>query len=141
LLETKRAELQRAGQQVACITFTNVAKDQISTRLNFDPLVRVSTIHDFLWELIQPYHRALRPAVVKFNSELKDTSTRKVTEDLALILQDKTIIYADTGTNLRKGRLYHDDLLGVARIMFADNPLLARLCSSRYPYLFVDEYQ
>jgi DNA helicase-2/ATP-dependent DNA helicase PcrA len=141
LLENKRVELTKSGQQIACITFTNVAKDLIAKRLNYDPLVRVSTVHDFLWELIQPHQRALRPAVVKYNSELKDTSRRKVTEDLAPILKDKTITYADTGTNLRKGRLYHDDLLGVSQIMFADNPMLARLCSSRYPYLFIDEYQ
>jgi DNA helicase II / ATP-dependent DNA helicase PcrA len=141
LLEAKRIELQKSGQQVACITFTNVAKDQIANRLNFDPLVRVSTIHDFLWDLIQPHQRALRPAVVKYNAELKDASRRKVSDDLAPILKGATIIYSDTGTNLRKGRLYHDDLLGVARIMFADNPRLARLCASRYPYLFIDEYQ
>lgn len=141
LLETKRADLRKAGQQVACITFTNVAKEQIAQRLEFDPLVRVSTIHDFLWELIQPHQRALRPAVIKYNSELKDTSRRKVTEDLAPFLEHATIVYSDTGTNLRKGRLYHDDLLGVARIMFADNPMLARLCAARYPYLFIDEYQ
>jgi DNA helicase-2/ATP-dependent DNA helicase PcrA len=141
LLETKRTELQKSGQQIACITFTNVAKDQIAARLSFDPLVRVSTIHDFLWELIQPHQRALRPSVVKYNAELKGTSRRKVKDDLVPVLRDATIIYSDTGTNLRKGRLYHDDLLSVARIMFADNPMLARLCASRYPYLFVDEYQ
>ena len=141
LLEAKRTELHKSGQQIACITFTNVAKDQIAIRLNFDPLVRVSTIHDFLWEQIQPHQRALRPAVVKYNAELKGTSRRKVSDDLIPILKDVTIIYSDTGTNLRKGRLYHDDLLGVARIMFADNPILARLCASRYPYLFIDEYQ
>jgi DNA helicase II / ATP-dependent DNA helicase PcrA len=141
LLEAKRIELQKSGQQIACITFTNVAKDQIATRLSFDPIVRVSTIHDFLWEMIQPHQRALRPAVVSYNAELKDTSRRKVNDDLAPILKGATIIYSDTGTNLRKGRLYHDDLLGVARIMFADNPMLARLCASRYPYLFIDEYQ
>lgn len=141
LLEIKRIELQKSGQQIACITFTNVAKDQIAIRLSFDPLVRVSTIHDFLWELIQPHQRALRPAVVRYNAELKDTSRRKVSDDLTPILKGATIFYSDTGTNLRKGRLHHDDLLSVARIMFADNPVLARLCASRYPYLFVDEYQ
>jgi len=141
LLETKRTELQRSGQQIACISFTNVAKDQIATRLNYDPLVRVSTIHDFFWDLIQPHQRALRPAVAKYNAELKNTSRRKVSDDLVAVLKDATIIYSDTGTNLRKGRLYHDDLLGVARIMFADNPMLARLCASRYPYLIIDEYQ
>jgi DNA helicase-2/ATP-dependent DNA helicase PcrA len=141
LLEIKRTILQKSGQQIACITFTNVAKEQIATRLNFDPLVRVSTIHDFLWALIQPHQRALRASVARHNAELNDTSKRKVPGDLLPILQDKTIVYSDTGTNLAKGRIYHNDLLDVAQIMFADHPMLAHLCASRYPYLFIDEYQ
>ena len=40
--------LKRDGQQIACITYTNVAKDQVIERIQGNSLVRVSTIHDFL---------------------------------------------------------------------------------------------
>lgn len=142
LLRNERSRLKSAGQQIGCITFTNVAKDEIASRIDNDPLVRVSTIHDFLWDLIAPHQRALRSAVARYNLSLKDTSRRKVDQpSLEAALIDRTIIYADLGTNLMKGRLFHDDLLQVANFMFSDNPLLSRITAAKYPYLLIDEYQ
>jgi len=142
LLRTERTHLKAAGQRIACITFTNVAKDEIAERIDNDSLVRVSTIHDFLWDLIAPHQRALRASVAKYNAGLKTDSRRKANqaalENALPLLQ---IMYADLGTNLMKGRLFHDDLLEVARLMFVDNPLLARLSVAKYPFLFIDEYQ
>jgi uncharacterized protein YbbC (DUF1343 family) len=39
------------GQRVGVITFTNAASDEIKSRLAFDPLIDVSTIHSFAWSL------------------------------------------------------------------------------------------
>lgn len=142
LLRSHRSELKAKGQQIGCITFTNVAKDQIAERIENDPLVRVSTIHDFLWDLIAPHQRALRLAVSKYNASLKDSSRRKVEQaSLKSALQDVSVTYADLGTNLLKGRLFHDDLLQVAQIMFEDNPMLAQISVAKFPFLFIDEYQ
>ena len=142
ILRTQRTPLKAAGQQIGCITFTNVAKDQIAERINNDPLVRVSTIHDFLWDLIAPHQRALRNSVAKYNQYLKQGSRRKVDQTaLEAALPRLTIAYADLGTNLLKGRLFHDDLLEVAKLMFRDNPLLSRVGAAKFPFLFIDEYQ
>jgi DNA helicase-2/ATP-dependent DNA helicase PcrA len=142
LLKAERTRLKASNQQIGCITFTNVAKDEIAQRIDNDPLVRVSTIHDFLWELIAPHQRALRVAIAKYNQSLKEGSRRKVDQAaLAAALPHMKIIYADLGTNLMKGRLFHDDLIQVANLMFRDNPLLSRIGAAKYPFLFVDEYQ
>ncbi|WP_084584482.1 UvrD-helicase domain-containing protein [Sphingomonas azotifigens] len=142
LLATRRQTLVRSGQTIACITFTNVAKDEIAERIGHDPLVGISTIHDFLWDVLVGHQRALRRAVAKYNDGLKATSSRrKDPAELAAALPTLTISYSDRGSNLLKGRLHHDDLLGVARIVFADNPLLSKLIAAKFPFLFVDEYQ
>lgn len=142
VLKERRRPLAANGQTVACITFTNVAKEQILDRIGHDPLVRVSTIHDFLWATVAPHQRALKSAILKFNNSLGPTSTRrKDPAELTAALPELKITYSDTGSNFLKGRLFHDDLLGVALLMFADNPLLCRLTTARHPYLFVDEYQ
>lgn len=142
LLRAERHRLTASGQHIGCITFTNVAKDQIAQRINNDSLVRVSTIHDFLWDLIAPHQRALRAAVAKYNHSLKEESRRKVDQaTLEATLANIPIAYADLGTNLMKGRLFHDDLLHVAKFMFLDNPLLSRIGVAKYPFLFIDEYQ
>lgn len=140
--KTKKQTLTANGQSVACITFTNVAKDEILERIGHDPLVRVSTIHEFLWEAIGEHQSALKKAIIKYNAQLKGTSRRKKDPDeLAAALPNVKVNYSDTGTNLLKGRLHHDDLLSVALLMFAENPMLSKLTSAQYPYLFIDEYQ
>src|SRR5690606_24899022 len=39
-------------QQVAVITYTNAARDEILHRLKHDPIFKVTTIHSFSWDLI-----------------------------------------------------------------------------------------
>lgn len=138
----KKQALTANGQSIACITFTNVAKDEILDRIGHDPLVRVSTIHEFLWDAIGEHQPALKTAIIKYNAQLKGTSRRKKDPDeLAAALPNMKVSYSDTGTNLLRGRLHHDDLLSVALLMFAQSPMLSKLTSAQYPYLFVDEYQ
>src|ERR1017187_7316648 len=48
------------GQQVAVITYTNAACDEIQRRLDFDLLIVVKTIHSFVWELIQGFNTDIR---------------------------------------------------------------------------------
>ena len=42
-------------KQIAVITYTNAACDEISRRLHYKSIFSVSTIHSFLWELIKNY--------------------------------------------------------------------------------------
>ncbi len=142
VLASDAEKLQRGGQKIACITFTNVAKDEIRDRIADHRLVHVSTIHDFLWELLQPHQRDLRRALEEHNGTLSPKSKRKVpATELSAALAQTMITYSDRGSNYLKGRLHHDDLLAIARVVFKNAPLLSRLTAARYPFLFVDEYQ
>src|SRR4051812_23091378 len=59
------AQLQPGLQKIACITYTNVAKDEIISRTGKSDVVEVSTIHDFLWKLLKAHQPALRRAVIQ----------------------------------------------------------------------------
>lgn len=48
-------KLLMKGKQIAVITYTNAACDEISRRLQYKSIFSVSTIHSFLWELIKNY--------------------------------------------------------------------------------------
>lgn len=135
--------LKRDGQQIACITFTNVAKDQVIERIQGNSLVRVSTIHDFLWSTLQPHQQALRQALLDFNEALPPASSRRVdqAELRAKVDGRLEVKYSDRGSKFLDGRIFHDDLLSIARIAYARYDKLARIVASRYPYIFVDEYQ
>jgi len=135
--------LKRDGQQIACITYTNVAKNQVIERIQGNSLVRVSTIHDFLWSTLQPHQQALRQALLAFNEALPPASTRRVdqAELQAKVDGRLEVKYSDRGSKFLDGRIFHDDLLSIARIAYARYDKLARIVASRYPYIFVDEYQ
>lgn len=52
-------ELIERNQQVICITYTNVATNQIKKKLGNSDLVKVSTIHERIWTFIKQYKRQL----------------------------------------------------------------------------------
>lgn len=138
-----RSELVRNSQRVACITFTNVAKDEIIERTEHDPLFVVSTIHDFIWSVLKAFQKELKVAVATLNDKLPNNSRRKkAAEELsdALAICER-IEYSDRGANYLEGRIFHDDLLEIALIMFQSHPMLSRIVAARYPFILVDEYQ
>lgn len=142
LLSTKGDELLRRGQHIGCITFTKVAAAEIIERTEDNPAIWVSTIHAFLWEVMKNHQKPLKAAVVKFNSSLPlDSSRRRDEVKLQEVLPAVHVTYSETGSNFLEGRLFHDDVIGVAKIMFEDNRLLGRIVAARFPIIFVDEYQ
>ena len=59
ILETKGKEIKLLNQKIVCITYANVAKNEIIERLENNPLVLVSTIHEFLWDCIKLFNKQL----------------------------------------------------------------------------------
>lgn len=79
--------LKENNQQIMCITYTNVAARNVKDKLGNSKLVAVSTIHERLWQLIEPYqeqllriHRERVEAELQKSefSLLKDTKDEKV---------------------------------------------------------------
>jgi len=58
-LSTKYSSFDKTGRKIACITYTNAAKDEIIERLYENDNVSVSTIHTFLWGLVEPHQEEL----------------------------------------------------------------------------------
>src|SRR4051812_4716573 len=52
--------LKTQKRNVAVITYTNAACNEIKERLNFDMHFNVSTVHSFVWELIQNFQRDIK---------------------------------------------------------------------------------
>lgn len=66
LVETLRLIIKQKGQilkthnqKILCITYTNVAADEIKERLGSTTLIDVSTIHDCFWSIIAPHQKQL----------------------------------------------------------------------------------
>ncbi len=136
LLKKRSKDYLSRGQQIVCITYTNVAVDEIKSRINSDPLVRVSTIHDFLWSVICDHQKELRKCVLEANE--KNEEDKRIAD---LDLTSVPIVYWQYGRKWKKGRIHHDDVISFASKMFLSYPKLSRLVADRYPVIFVDEYQ
>lgn len=65
-------KLKYHNQQILCITYTNVATNEIKERIGNSSLVKVSTIHERVWELIRDYQK-----------ELVEIHQEKVSEELS----------------------------------------------------------
>ncbi len=79
LIEKEGIQLLRNHQQIACITYTNVATNEIETRTDRHPAIYSSTIHAFCWTLIkgfQPFLRKEIPNIPKWPERLKESVKR-----------------------------------------------------------------
>lgn len=146
LIETLKQILKEPGniintqkQKIACITFTNVAANEITERLDDgSKIVHVSTIHSFLWNQISRYQSELRDVITNINDDPSRPNKKFISN---LDLNNVDIRYVDGYSDLTKGEISHDDVLEIAYHMFKHYPTLDHLTRCRYPIIFLDEYQ
>lgn len=73
IVEHSRESLNNHNQKIACITYTNVAAENIKQQLGSSDVVEVSTIHDRIWNVICNQKAALLSLhIEKLNKEVKD---------------------------------------------------------------------
>lgn len=79
-------ELRYRNQRVLCITYTNVATNEIKSRLGNTDIILVSTIHERIWELIKNYQNELikihiENLAIKIQGIQNDINTKKEFEE------------------------------------------------------------
>lgn len=60
LIQKNYEIISKRDKKILCITYTNVAKDEILERIGKNSSVQVSTIHDFLWSIIKNQKKLLK---------------------------------------------------------------------------------
>lgn len=59
IIRHKAKNLKKHNQEIVCITYTNVATEEVKERLGNTDLVLVSTIHERIWGFIKDYQKEL----------------------------------------------------------------------------------
>lgn len=137
ILKDKARQLEQKGHQIACITYTNVAKDEIIDRTDNHPLLFASTIHGFCWEMIKPFQNELRrilPSIGKWEKRLKEKEIK---------ISYQRVGYDELGypsIDYEIIQLHHNDILTIFSL-FLPNPKFWKLLKDRFPIIFIDEYQ
>jgi DNA helicase-2/ATP-dependent DNA helicase PcrA len=126
--------------KIACITFTNVAADEITKRMEGKKInLRSSTIHDFLWDSIKNYQKNLKKAVLELidSSEIKYEGEEEINENY---FKDKNIDYREW-KNIENGIISHDEVLKLASKLIKEHSLIRKILGDKYDYILIDEYQ
>ncbi len=148
------------AKQVAVITYTNAACDEISRRLQYKPIFVVSTIHSFLWELIKNYQPDIKEWIIesvkKEISELNEKQVKgrggdaaaKRTEEikrkttrLAKIETVKRFSYNPNGDNVGYDSLSHSEVVKMGSEFIATEETMQKILVGKYPILLIDESQ
>lgn len=135
IIEEKGPALIHAGQQVACITYTEVARNEIAQEIEEHPAILVNTIHGFGWASISRFQKQLRELVAAQDS-------RKEAIEAAGGIHDQTVEYSlgFFGIDEERITLHHDDIPRFLAALLS-NAKFQRIFKSLYPVLFIDEYQ
>ncbi|MGY3303762.1 DNA helicase-2/ATP-dependent DNA helicase PcrA [Pseudomonas sp. PvR086] len=149
------------GRQVAIITYTNAACEEIARRLEHDPLVVVSTIHAFSWRMIQGFNDDIRywlrtrlaESIEDLNDKLakaRDANNKTAranrasleskTRRLAALDDVVSFTYSPTGENRGRQALNHAEVIQMAAA-FIQRPPLLDVMADQYPVLLIDESQ
>lgn len=155
-------ELRRDGKRIACITFTNRAVDVISSRLGWDDICLVSTLHSFLWGEIKRFSREIKqclvdqliPSLIEQQREKDNGGNSQrviaVREKIASLTEDMEALGSVTQFSYDKtsvfssypeGKLSHDDVVAISGFLISGNELLRKIIGQKFPFIFVDEAQ
>lgn len=135
LIEKKSNLLLRKEQKIACITYTNVAKNEILERTDHHPTIFADTIHAFCWSLLQEFQVKLKDLIPclgeRWNERIDKVgiSNQIVKYDLGFPSIDDQFI-----------SLHHDDIVALMALML-NYQKFQRLLKNKFPIIFIDEYQ
>lgn len=162
VMEAHGHVMRQKKQQAACITYTELAANEIRADVNDSPLVHVSTIHSFYWTIAKTFQNDIRAWLARdihskidelvekaqnFGPKVRATTRENNLKDqqryashLAALGKVKTFSYG-VGSDYPKGILGHEDILNLADFLLQEKPLFRRVVALRFPFVFVDESQ
>ena len=156
-----RDVLRLRARQVAVITYTNAACDEITRRVEFDPLFVVSTIHSFAWSQIQGFNSDIREWLrtnlqteiaeltaeeAKGRAGTKASASRQASIEskgrrLARLDEIKSFTYSPNSDNRERNALNHSEVIKIFAAFLLEKSLMQRMFVEKFPFLLIDESQ
>lgn len=146
----EKISMEEPKKSIVCITYTNNAVAEIRARIINDNL-RVSTIHDFIWHVIENFQKEIKECLVELindDAQILFVAPKEVLGDELISLDyfdgvrvEYTEWYSMSITEQNKVQISHDHILIVAEKMFSKYKKLSDILKDTANYIFVDEYQ
>lgn len=135
LIAERGPALVQAGQKVACITYTEVARNEIAQEIEDHPAILVDTIHGFSWAFLRQFQKALRDLVAEM-----DDRKEKVEQGGGVGTKIVDYNLGFFGIDTDRITLSHDDIPEIMS-KFLHQEKFRRILSQQFPVIFIDEYQ
>ena len=146
----EKISMEEPKKSIVCITYTNNAVAEIRARIINDNL-RVSTIHDFIWHVIENFQKEIKECLVELindDAQILFVAPKEVLGEELISLDyfdgvrvEYTEWYSMSITEQNKVQISHDHVLIVAEKMFSKYKKLSDILKDTANYIFVDEYQ
>lgn len=155
-------DLMLRGKNVAVITYTNAATDEIINRLDYSPVFHISTIHSFVWDVIKYYQNDIKQLYCQYlrddiriigekldSARNKTTKTYRTNFEKMNYLKDRLeraetiekFVYNPNGSNPEYNALNHADVIKISAQMIMNSLMLQRIIAQRYTIFLIDESQ
>ncbi|MFM5710709.1 UvrD-helicase domain-containing protein [Aeromonas veronii] len=153
-------DFSRRGKQIAVVTFTNNAADEIKDRIEQNPIFAVSTIHSFCWNAIGGFNEDIRKWYLeKIPTDLEDLKEKedkgragkasdarkrditRLTKKMEWLAQPRSFDYDPNGINSSPNALSHADVLKIFSNLLTTKPMMAEVIVNKFPFIFIDESQ
>lgn len=152
---------------ILCITYTNVAKNEIRERTKDVQGIKINTLHDFLWDFLKQFQLELKRTIIEMIEEDKSKIVEEIEKAERLIERPrkntnveqkkldleknkaKLIKYNTCKLNriryegyraLHKGVISHKDIINIS-IRFLKENTFANLFINEFTHIFIDEFQ
>lgn len=156
----KGSFLAEQGKQIAVITYTNAACDEINRRLEYKSIFLVSTIHSFLWDLIKNFQADIKEWIRgSIENEISDLQLKQVKgkggdaalkraekikkkkERLEKINKISRFSYNPNGDNVGFDSLSHDEVVKIGSEFIGTQETMQQILVSKFPIILIDESQ
>ncbi len=160
VIEKHGQSMRMKRQRAACITYTEVAANEIREDVAAEGLVHVSTIHSFYWTIASTFQADIKAWVLKDLQERLDGLVNKV---FGTKVHQKTIdknkkdqvrykkyleaaskassFRYGVASDYEDGVLGHEEILKLCNYLLQHKPLFRRVVALNFPFIFVDESQ
>lgn len=156
-----RNEFEMNRKRVAVITYTNAAVDEINSRLQNSSIFQVSTIHSFLWSLLESHQKDIKNWVIcnsekeisaLLEKESKGRSGTAASKDRIRKIQNYRkrierlhdickISYNPMGENMGYDSLSHAEVIKMGSEFIQNYDLMKKIIICSFPIIFIDECQ
>lgn len=160
-LKTEHSDqFARQGRQIAVVTFTNNAADEIRDRIEQSSIFAVSTIHSFCWSAIDGFNEDIRRWYLEKvpvdleeieglerrgragkASDARRRTIIRLKEKLEWLAEPRSFVYDPNGVNSSRNALSHADVLKIFSHFLTSKPMMTEVIVNKFPFIFIDESQ